>query len=61
MAAASTGDYVRISFSTDGEDLAGLLQCLPDQPLGLRYPIRGGWSLNAGFEWDWDNSPRRGR
>lgn len=24
---------------------------------GLRFPIRGGLSLNAGFEWDWDNTP----
>ena len=22
---------------------------------GLRFPIRGGLSLNSGFEWDWDN------
>lgn len=24
---------------------------------GLRFPIRGGLSFNAGFEWDWDNIP----
>ncbi|MCU0539953.1 MAG: DUF481 domain-containing protein [Desulfobacterales bacterium] len=24
---------------------------------GLRFPIREGFSLNAGFEWDWDNEP----
>ncbi|MBI5579595.1 MAG: DUF481 domain-containing protein [Deltaproteobacteria bacterium] len=24
---------------------------------GLRFPIRGGLFLNAGFEWDWDNTP----
>lgn len=24
---------------------------------GLRFPIRGGLSFNAGFEWDWDNTP----
>jgi hypothetical protein len=24
---------------------------------GLRFPIRGGLSLNAGLEWDWDNTP----
>jgi putative salt-induced outer membrane protein YdiY len=24
---------------------------------GLRFPIRGGLSFNAGFEWDWDNMP----
>jgi putative salt-induced outer membrane protein YdiY len=24
---------------------------------GLRFPIRAGFSLNAGFEWDWDNTP----
>jgi putative salt-induced outer membrane protein YdiY len=24
---------------------------------GLRFPIREGFSLNAGFEWDWDNQP----
>ena len=24
---------------------------------GLRFPIRDGFSLNAGFEWDWDNEP----
>jgi len=24
---------------------------------GLRFPIRYGFSLNAGFEWDWDNEP----
>jgi putative salt-induced outer membrane protein YdiY len=24
---------------------------------GLRFPIRGGLSLNVGFEWDWDNTP----
>jgi putative salt-induced outer membrane protein YdiY len=27
---------------------------------GLRFPIRGGLSLNAGFEWDWDNTPAEG-
>jgi putative salt-induced outer membrane protein YdiY len=27
---------------------------------GLRFPIRGGLSLNAGFEWDWDNIPAEG-
>ena len=27
---------------------------------GLRFPIRGGLSLNAGFEWDWDNTPVEG-
>ena len=24
---------------------------------GLRFPIRGGLSFNAGLEWDWDNTP----
>ncbi len=24
---------------------------------GLRFPIRDSFSLNAGFEWDWDNQP----
>jgi putative salt-induced outer membrane protein YdiY len=27
---------------------------------GLRFPIRGGLSFNAGFEWDWDNTPTEG-
>jgi putative salt-induced outer membrane protein YdiY len=27
---------------------------------GLRFPIHGGLSLNAGFEWDWDNTPAEG-
>jgi putative salt-induced outer membrane protein YdiY len=27
---------------------------------GLRFPIRGGLSLNAGFEWDWNNTPADG-
>jgi putative salt-induced outer membrane protein YdiY len=27
---------------------------------GLRFPIRGGLSFNAGFEWDWDNTPVEG-
>jgi len=27
---------------------------------GLRFPIRGGLSFNAGFEWDWDNTPAEG-
>lgn len=26
----------------------------------LRFPIRGGLSFNAGFEWDWDNTPAEG-
>ena len=24
---------------------------------GLRFPLRSGFSVNAGFEWDWDNQP----
>jgi putative salt-induced outer membrane protein YdiY len=24
---------------------------------GLRFPLRAGLFLNAGFEWDWDNTP----
>ena len=24
---------------------------------GLRFPLRSGFSINAGFEWDWDNQP----
>jgi len=24
---------------------------------GLRFPVHGGFSLNAGWEWDWDNTP----
>jgi putative salt-induced outer membrane protein YdiY len=24
---------------------------------GLRFPLRSGFSVNAGFEWDWDNEP----
>ena len=24
---------------------------------GLRFPVHSGISLNAGFEWDWDNKP----
>jgi putative salt-induced outer membrane protein YdiY len=27
---------------------------------GLRFPIRGGLFFNAGFEWDWDNTPAEG-
>jgi putative salt-induced outer membrane protein YdiY len=27
---------------------------------GLRFPIRSGLTLNAGFEWDWDNTPAEG-
>jgi putative salt-induced outer membrane protein YdiY len=24
---------------------------------GLRFPVHGGFSLNVGWEWDWDNTP----
>jgi putative salt-induced outer membrane protein YdiY len=24
---------------------------------GLRFPLRSGFSVSAGFEWDWDNEP----
>jgi putative salt-induced outer membrane protein YdiY len=24
---------------------------------GLRFPMHGGFSLNVGWEWDWDNTP----
>jgi putative salt-induced outer membrane protein YdiY len=24
---------------------------------GLRFPLRSGFSINTGFEWDWDNKP----
>ena len=24
---------------------------------GLRFPLRGGLYLNAGLEWDWDDTP----
>jgi putative salt-induced outer membrane protein YdiY len=27
---------------------------------GMRFPVRGGLFLNAGFEWDWDNTPAEG-
>ena len=27
---------------------------------GLRFPLRSGLTVNAGFEWDWDNAPAEG-
>jgi len=24
---------------------------------GLRFPLRSGFPIHAGFEWDWDNRP----
>lgn len=27
---------------------------------GLRFPLRSGFTVNAGFEWDWNNQPAEG-